>query len=403
MVDSATRQPLSNVSVGVEGTTRGAISRVDGTFDITGVARGKLPPPREAHRLSHAHPTGDGHAGGSTTTVTLSLDPQPTVLTEIVSTGYGTQRREAITGSVATVNADAAKVGVVTNAEELLQGRTTGVQIVKSSGEPGGNTQIRIRGGTSISASNDPLYVIDGVPVQNDSPTPSAAGVGFNAALPRNPLNGISPDDIETMTVLKDASATAIYGSRAANGVVLITTKRGTRESQIEYEVYAGASSPTKTLGLATGDQYRAFVTQFKDSLGGQTAVDALGGANTDWERAVTHSSLAMNHNLAFSGGSNDTKYRASLNYFDQEGAIVNSALKRYQGRLNATHDAREWPLPRRPESHGVASGQPVFAQREWRRLQRRFVHQHGDLQPHLPDRLQREGEAVHRHLLEVL
>ena len=339
VVDSANRQPLPNVNVGLEGTTRGAVSRVDGTFDVTGVPPGAYT--MRARRIGYRTIVQSVTVtSGATTTVELGLGPQPTVLAEIVSTGYGTQRREAITGSVATVSADAAKVGVVTNAEELLQGRTTGVQIVKSSGEPGGNIQIRIRGGTSISASNDPLYVIDGVPVQNDSPTPNAAGVGFNAALPRSPLNGISPDDIETLTVLKDASATAIYGSRAANGVVLITTKRGTRASQIEYEVYAGASSPTKTLGLATGDQYRAFVTQFKDSLGGQTAVDALGGANTDWERAVTHSSLAMNHNLAFSGGSNDTKYRASMNYFDQEGAIVNSALKRYQGRLNATHDA---------------------------------------------------------------
>jgi len=340
VVDSATRQPLSNVGVSVEGTTRGAVSRVDGSFDITGVAPGTYR--LRARRIGYhtlVQPV-TVSAGGSATNVTLGLGPQATVLTEIVSTGYGSQRREAITGAVATLKADSARIGVVTNAEEMLQGRTTGVQIVKSNGEPGGNIQIRIRGGTSISASNEPLYVIDGVTVQNDAPTPSAAGVGFNAALPRNPLNGISPDDIETMTVLKDASATAIYGSRAANGVVLITTKRGTRESQIEYEVYTGAFSPTKTLGLASGSQYRAFVTQFKDSLGGQTAVNALGTADTDWEKAVTHSSLAMNHNVAFSGGSSDTKYRASLNYFDQQGAVVNSALKRYQGRLNATHDA---------------------------------------------------------------
>ena len=253
VVDSATRQPVSNVNVGLEGMARGAVSRVDGSFDVTGVAPGtyRLRARRIGYHTLVQSVTVSG--GGATTTVSLSLDPQPTVLTEIVSTGYGTQRREAITGSVATLNADSAKVGVVTNAEALLQGRTAGVQIVNSNGEPGGNIQIRIRGGTSISASNEPLYVIDGVPVQNDSPTPDAAGVGFNAALPRNPLNGISPDDIETMTVLKDASATAIYGSRAANGVVLITTKRGTRDSQIEYEVYAGASSPTKTLGLASG------------------------------------------------------------------------------------------------------------------------------------------------------
>jgi TonB-linked SusC/RagA family outer membrane protein len=339
VLDSASRQPLPNVSVGVEGTTRGAVTRVDGTFDVTGVVPGsyRLRARRIGYRTLVQPVT---VTAGVTTQADLVLDPQAAVLTEIVATGYGTQRREAITGSVVTVNADQAKVGVVTNAEQMLQGRAAGVQVVKSSGEPGGDIQIRIRGGTSISASNDPLYVIDGVAVQNDAPTPMGAGVGFNGGLARSALNGINPDDIVTLTVLKDASATAIYGSRAANGVVLITTKRGVRESQIEYEVYAGSSTPTKSLGLATGDQYRSFVTQFKDSLGGQTAVDALGAANTDWEKAITHSSLAMNHNLAFTGGSNDTKYRASLNYFDQEGAVINSALKRYQGRLNGTHDA---------------------------------------------------------------
>ena len=296
------------------------------------------------------------------------------------------------------VNADSAKVGVVTNAEALLQGRTAGVQIVKSNGEPGGNIQIRIRGGTSISASNEPLYVIDGVPVQNDSPTPDAAGVGFNAALPRNPLNGISPDDIETMTVLKDASATAIYGSRAANGVVLITTKRGTRESQIEYEVYAGASSPTKTLGLASGDQYRAFVTQFKDSLGGQTAVNALGGANTDWEKAVTHSSLAMNHNVAFSRRVQRHEIPRLAELLRPGGRGRQQCAQALPGSPERHARRGERPLPRRRQSHGVARGQPVLAQREWRRVQRRVVHQRGDLQPDLPDQLQREREAMHRN-----
>src|SRR5260221_1774014 len=198
----------------------------------------------------------------------------------------------------------------------------------------------RSSSGTALSVVKEMLFVNDGVQLQMDGTSTGAAGVAFNAALSRNPLNSISPDDIESMTILKDASATAIYGRRAADGVILITTKRGNRDSQLEYDVYAGAASPTKTLGLATADQYRTFVTQFKDSLGGQGAVTALGNASTDWEKALTRTSLAMNHNLAFSGGSAQTKYRASMNYFDQEGIIKNSGLKRYQGRLNATHDA---------------------------------------------------------------
>ncbi|HEU4994972.1 MAG TPA: SusC/RagA family TonB-linked outer membrane protein [Gemmatimonadaceae bacterium] len=339
VVDSTSQQGLTNVTLLIEGTQRGTISRPDGSFDLTGVPAGSQR--LRARRIGY-HTivvTVTVPAGGSATTA-VAMVPQPAVLTEIVATGYGSQRREAITGSVSTIDAGVAKVGVVTNATEMLQARTPGVQIVQSSGEPGGNTQIRIRGGTSISASNDPLYVLDGVPLQNEATAPGAAGVSFNAALSRNPLNSISPDDIESMTILKDASATAIYGSRGANGVILITTKRGQRQSQIEYETYIGMASPRATLDLATGDQYRAFVNQWKDSIGGATAVAALGNANTNWEKQITQSSLSMNHSLAFTGGSEQTKYRASLNYFDQDGVIINSGLKRYQGRLNATHDA---------------------------------------------------------------
>ena len=339
VVDSASSQPLANVRVAVNGTKAATASRLDGTFDLGGVPAGRVT--LAVRRIGyHSTSVPVTVSAGSVAAVDIKLQPQAAVLTEMVVTGYGSQRREAITGAVTTVDAKDAKVGVMTNATQLLQGRAPGVQIVQSNGEPGGNTQIRIRGGTSISAGNEPLYVIDGVPIQNDGTSPGAAGVAFNAALERNPLNSISPDDIESLTVLKDASATAIYGSRGANGVILINTKRGTRDALVEYETYVGSASPTKTLGLATADQYRSFITQFKDSLGGQTAVTSLGKASTDWEKELTRTSLAMNHNLAFSGGSAVTKYRASLNYFDQEGIIKNSGLKRYQGRLNATHDA---------------------------------------------------------------
>jgi TonB-dependent starch-binding outer membrane protein SusC len=339
VVDSASNQGLSNVMVTVEGTSLGVFTNLEGAYTLAGVSAG-------AHRVHarrigfHSTTRDVSVSAGSTVTADFRLAPQPAVLTEMVVTGYGSQRREAITGAVSTVETKEANVGVITNATQLLEGRATGVQIVQSSGEPGGNTQIRIRGGTSISASNDPLYVIDGVPMQNDATTPDASGVAYNAALSRNPLNSINPNDIETITILKDASATAIYGSRAANGVILITTKRGTRDSQVEYEVYTGVATPAKTMGLANGAQYRAFVTQFKDSLGGQSAVDALGNANTDWEKELTRTANSMSHNLAFTGGSAQTKYRASLNYFNEQGIIPNSALTRYQGRLNGTHDA---------------------------------------------------------------
>src|SRR5260221_534008 len=191
----------------------------------------------------------------------------------------------------------------------------------------------------------DGTFDLGGVPAGRVSLGARRIGYHSTSTLVTVAAGAVASVDIESMTILKDASATAIYGSRAANGVILITTKRGTRDSQLEYDVYAGAASPTKTLGLATADQYRTFVTQFKDSLGGQGAVTALGNASTDWEKALTRTSLAMNHNLAFSGGSAQTKYRASMNYFDQEGIIKNSGLKRDQGRLKATHEALVSPL----------------------------------------------------------
>ncbi len=341
VLDSTSSQGLTSVSVLVEGTSLGTFTRGDGSFDLNGVPIGTRT--IRARRIGYAASTVQVTvSAGSVATANFRLVPQSTVLTEVVVTGYGTQRREAITGSVATVEGADANKGVVTNATQLVQGRVAGVQIIQNSGEPGAGSQIRIRGGTSISASNDPLYVVDGVPLQNEATTPSAAGIAWNAALPRNPLNSINPNDIDNITILKDAAATAIYGSRGANGVILIQTKLGNNAgnvSEMEYETYVGAATPAKTLGLLNGDEYRAFVQANSATLGAN-AVAGLGPANTDWEKELTRTALATNHNLAFSGGSGQTHYRASLNYFDQEGVVLANGLKRYQGRLNASHYA---------------------------------------------------------------
>jgi iron complex outermembrane receptor protein len=336
------------------GAQRGTLSRDDGGFTLTGVPTGTYTV--RASRIGYRPQTAPAVVNaGSTVSVQFVMNRQAAVLSEIVVTGYGTQRREAISGSVATVNADQADVGVVTNANQMLTARVAGVQLTQNSGEPGAGAQIRIRGGTSISASNDPLYVVDGVPLQNESTSPAASGLTYNAQLARSPLNAINPSDIESITVLKDAAATAIYGSRGANGVVLITTKRGVAQTagNMEYDAYVGAATPAKKLKLASGDQYRTYVQQqvnihIQDSLAGKaaygglppTALTGLGTANTDWQDAVLRTGIATNHNVAFSGGSPTTQYRASLNYFDQEGVVIGNGLKRYQGRLNANHDA---------------------------------------------------------------
>ncbi len=347
VVDSASRQPLTSVSVRISGSTNGSLTRGDGTYTISGVSAGSHEV--RATRIGFAAQarTVTVSAGG-TVNADFSLMPQAAVLTEMVVTGYGSQRRESITGSVATVDAEAANVGVITNANQMLQGRVAGLQMTTNNGEPGGGAQIRIRGGTSISASNDPLYVIDGVPLQNETAVAGATGiVDVSPALSRSPLNSINPNDIESITVLKDASATAIYGSRGANGVILIQTRRGlSRKSSVDYDTYVAASSPARSLKLLDGDRYRAFVTKEvanKNLAASQLA--GLGTANTNWEDALTRTGYATNHNLSFSGGSTATTYRASLNYFDQKGIVEGNGLKRYQGRLNAQHQALDGKL----------------------------------------------------------
>lgn len=341
VVDSASAQGLASVNIVIMGGQRGTLSREDGSFTLANVPVGSYTV--RASRIGYRPQTQQATVtAGSTVSVQFTMTRQAAVLSEIVVTGYGTQRREAISGSVATVDADQANVGVVTNANQMLEARVAGVQLTQNSGEPGAGAQIRIRGGTSVSASNEPLYVVDGVPLQNEATAPGAAGINFNAQLPRSPLNAINPSDIETITVLKDAAATAIYGSRGANGVVLITTKRPARGGgNMEYDGYIGVSSAAKRLDLASADQYRAYVQ--KEVTAGNlpnTALTSLGTASTNWQDAILRNGIATNHNIAFSGGSAQTQYRASLNYFDQQGVVINNGLKRYQGRLNANHDA---------------------------------------------------------------
>ncbi|MEO6526929.1 MAG: SusC/RagA family TonB-linked outer membrane protein [Gemmatimonadaceae bacterium] len=341
VLDSASRQPLVSVSLRISGHSIGALSRADGSFSIIGVPAG--PQVVRATRIGFgAQSRAVQVPAAGSATVEFVMSSQAAVLTELVVTGYGAQKREAITGSVATVEADAANVGVITNANQLLQGRVAGVQMVTNNGEPGGGAQIRIRGGTSITASNDPLYVVDGVPLQNESGVAGANINGVSAALGRNPLNALNPSDIETITVLKDASATAIYGSRGANGVVLIQTKHGKRGSSVmEYDGYAAAARPSNRLNFLNGDEYRTFVADQIKAGGLPSSQSALlGKASTDWEDALIHTGYSTSHNLSFSGGSNQTLYRASLNYFDQKGVVISNGLKRYQGRLNAQHSA---------------------------------------------------------------
>jgi TonB-dependent starch-binding outer membrane protein SusC len=361
VVDSATRLPIADVTVMVEGTRLGTVTRADGTFLIGGVPVGVQTV--RARRIGYGSPQQSVTIiPNGTATVEFALDRRVAILEEVVTTGYGTQRRVAITGSISTIDPAAANVGVSPNVNSLIQGRAAGVYLAQNSGEPGAGAQIRVRGGTSVSASNEPLYVVDGVPIVTGEVEPNGMATDGTPPLPRSPLNLINPSDIESISILKDASA-SIYGTRAANGVILITTKKGSGTGPgIEYEFYVGRSSSPRSLDLLNGDEYRAFVqaqvplktaclanppagtgTPAERCAGvglDATRLAGLGTANTDWERAVTRSANTVNQNLSFAGGAANTQYRASLNYMDQQGIVLANGFKRYQARVNGAHQA---------------------------------------------------------------
>jgi iron complex outermembrane receptor protein len=357
VIDSMTRQPLAGVTVQIQGTSRVTATGPDGNYALGDVPAGSVVVRATRIGFGPRQQVVTVDAGG-TAEAQFEMSAQASLLEAVVVTGYGTQRREAITGSVASVDASAANVGVKTNVSQLLQGRAAGVEVIQNNGEPGAGAQILIRGGSSVGANNDPLYVIDGVPINNVPSEPQSNGwTGSDqASLPRNPLNLLNPADIASITVLKDASATAIYGSRASNGVILVETKRGqsTGGPTFEYDGNVSTSSPSRRLDVLSGSEYADFVRAQVTAGNLDSARLAQIGVlqstgpnpgdttrvvyNTNWENAITRSSVTHNHNLSFAGGSEDTHYRAAMNYAKQEGVTLSSGLERIQGRLSATH-----------------------------------------------------------------
>ena len=335
VTDATSGFPLPGVNIVIQGTTTGTSTGIDGTYSITAESGDVLV-------YSFVGYLPQEIAVADQRVIDVALQEDVALLEDIVVVGYGVQREEDVTGSIATIDADDARQGLVTSPDQMIQGRVAGVNITQNNGEPGAGFNIRIRGGTSISASNEPLYVIDGVPIDNSPGTPGGVGIDGSAPQARNPLNMINPNDIKSITILKDASATAIYGSRGANGVVLIETKDGGAEQlAVDYEGYVSASSAANTLDLLSASDFRSFVQeQVAAGVLDQSAADGLGSAETDWQDEVLQTGVSQFHNLAFSGGTASTRYRASVSYLDQEGVVVSSGLERLTGRLNADHEA---------------------------------------------------------------
>jgi TonB-linked SusC/RagA family outer membrane protein len=331
----ATGMPLPGVNIIEKGTTNGTVTDFDGNF-VLSVSSSDATLQVSFVGFREREVPLEGRSN-----LTIQLEEDVAALDEVVVVGYGTQKKSDLTGSVTSLSQDDLNPGANASIDQMMLGRAAGVQINQASSAPGGGLSIRIRGSNSLNASNEPLYVIDGFPIDNSPNLGSggAAEVGQNLS-PRNPLNALNPADVESIEILKDASATAIYGSRGANGVILITTKKG-RKGQINvtYDVYSGIQSVAEKMEVLSTSQYIDVINELSIAQGNDVVFseeDILSiGRGTDWQDEVFRSAPLMNHNLAVSGGSENINYYASFNYFDQEGVVRNSGIKRYTGRIN--------------------------------------------------------------------
>ncbi len=310
--DAETGDGLPGVSVSAKGSTKGAVTDVNGEYSIT-VSDGKA-----VLVFSYVGYTPQEVNVGGQTQINIQLKSDSKTLSEVVVVGYGTAKKTDITGAVKSVRSEEFNKGIINSPEQLLQGKVAGVNVTSASGEPGSAQNISIRGPGGVRTGSTPLFVVDGLALDNS---------GTGGAM--NPLTFLNPQDIETIDVLKDASATAIYGARGANGVVLITTKKGKAgTSSMNYSASLGISEIARALPIYTADEYRQAVP----SVGG--VLEDLKG-NTDWQKEITRTAYTQNHNLTLGGGAGKLTYYASFGAQKQEGILKNNDLNRYTGRIN--------------------------------------------------------------------
>lgn len=303
-------QPMPGVNILEKGTINGAISDADGRFTIS-VASGN-----SVLAISFVGYTTQEVTVGTQTSINVTLSESAIGLDEIVVVGYGTQQRRTISGSVTNVTEKSFNTGITRTAADLLQGKVAGLVITTSSGDVTSQQSMRLRGTSSLTGSSEPFVVIDGVP-----------GMSMNA---------VAPQDIESISILKDASAGAIYGSRSASGVILITTKKGKyNQSNVDYNGYIGFDKVTNKPDVLTAEEWRTYCTENNLST---TGMDM--GANTDWFGEIMRTGVSKNHDLSFSGGGNNNSYRASISYLDQQGVVKDNYLKRLNSRLSFNQKA---------------------------------------------------------------
>jgi iron complex outermembrane receptor protein len=323
--------PIPGIAVTVKGTTTGTATDPDGRYTLNNL------PDNATLVFSFIGFTTQEVPVGNRTTIDVQMAEDVKTLSEVVVIGYGEQRKQDATGGVVALGPKDYNKGVIASPEQLLQGRAAGVQITPASGEPGAAVNIRIRGTTSIRGGNNPLYVVDGVPLDGGSTADGNSDYGQGTQSPRNPLTFLNPADIENITVLKDASAAAIYGARGSNGVVLITTRKGKSGQQsLNFSSSVSSSSVLKRYDLLNASE---FLTALRVAGGNPDDPAINRGNNTDWQNEIFRTGITQNYSLDFGGGNDNTKYFFSLGYSDQQGIIKQAGLKRLSGRVNASHE----------------------------------------------------------------
>jgi TonB-linked SusC/RagA family outer membrane protein len=333
-------EPLPGVNVLVKGTTQGTTTDANGKYQI------EVPNSNAVLTFSFIGFTSAERPVGNQTVVDVTMEEDIQSLQEVVVVGYGTVKKSDLTGSVSTIKADAFKDMPVTTVDQALQARAPGVNVTQASSAPGGGLSVRIRGANSLISGSEPLYVIDGLPIYPDNNSFGTGGSGASASNRQasNALASLNPNDIESIEVLKDASATSIYGSRGANGVVLITTKRG-KEGQSVVNLESSFSTQTiaKEIDMLSGSDFARYLNTLDVSQGGsprytEDQVNSF-GAGTNWMDAILRTGTIWNNQLTISGGNSGSRYAVIGNYMDNQGIIINTDFKRYGLRLNLDND----------------------------------------------------------------
>lgn len=324
---------IPGATITIKGTTRGTTTDAAGAFQLNASSN-------ETLVFSYVGYTTQELVVGSQTTLTVRMATDTRSLEEVVVVGYGTVRKSDLTGSVSTIKADAIKEMPVVSVDQAIQSRAPGVQVTQSSAAPGGGISIRVRGANSINSGSEPLYVIDGFPMYPDN---GALGTAGNRQA-SNAMATINPNEIESIEILKDASATSIYGSRGANGVVLITTKRGKEgASRVDYEGSYSIQQIARPIEVLNGADYARYLNLLERSQGGSprytdAQINQI-GEGTNWLNAITRTGALSNHQLSFTGGTKGMRYAFVGNYLDNPGIVKNTFFKRYGFRLNLDND----------------------------------------------------------------